>query len=186
MEKITNRCPFFPLFDPRDSIDRKGSAKERNIDSPGSKGPRAQASYERTNDGTFVKAEAKNRKSRGTGERSMDFVPRSTRRGEIHWTSRRYRGFVESEPRQWHSSAPMTDARNEFMQMQRAREREREREKRLTAGFSWSLERRKGVPPAACARNRITNSPNDLGLGAIIGSLIICARDTKSRHKRPR
>ena len=23
--------PFFPLFDPRDSIDRKGSAKERNI-----------------------------------------------------------------------------------------------------------------------------------------------------------
>lgn len=55
---------------------------------------------------------------------------------------------------------------------------EREREEAL---FLGRPERRKGVP-----RNRITDSPDDLGLGAIIASLIICATDVKSRHKRPR
>ena len=62
-------------------------------------------------------------------------------------------------------------------------ERERERERDDDWFFLVARAKKRGPRPP---RNRITDSPNDLGLGAIIGSLIICARDTKSRHKRPR
>lgn len=72
------------LFDhDRPKKEARRREKRNRIDS------RISEERENKNDGAFVKAEAKNRKSRGTGERERGF--RSTfhsPRREIHWTSR--------------------------------------------------------------------------------------------------